>query len=59
MAAAEVEEEKDCGELEKEETRETVVFVLFKEAFEMRRGEACARPAPGAEFGSAVMEKEA
>ncbi len=39
-------------------TRETIMFVLVKEAFEVRREEAWARPAVAAGFESAVMEKE-
>jgi hypothetical protein len=39
-------------------TRETIMFVLVKEAFEVRREEACVRPAVAAGFGSAVMEKK-
>lgn len=38
--------------------RETVIFFLVKEAFEVRREEACARPAVAAGFGSAVMKKD-
>jgi hypothetical protein len=38
--------------------RETIKFVLVKDAFEVRRAEACARPAVAAGFGSAVMEKK-
>jgi hypothetical protein len=39
-------------------TRETVMFVRVRLAFEVRREEACARPAVAAGFGSAVTEKE-
>jgi hypothetical protein len=39
-------------------TSETIMFVLVREAFEVRREEACARPAVAAGFGSAVMENE-
>lgn len=38
--------------------RETVMFVRVRLAFEVRREEACARPAVAAGFGSAVTEKE-
>ncbi len=39
-------------------TRVMVMFILVKEAFEVRREEASARPAVAAGFQSAVMEKE-
>jgi hypothetical protein len=39
-------------------TRETVIFVRVRLAFEVRREFACARPAVAAGLGSAVMEKE-
>ena len=38
-------------------TRETVMFVPVRLAFDMRRDEACARPAVAAGFGSPVTER--